>query len=88
MDIYTKDKPKIKSTSNYAFINNVAAMVLCFPLSYFLVSRNLMKGLRNLAVLGLFSMANDLMIEFKRKQYIHMQMTPEDLRRKQLHKKI
>ena len=75
MDSYTKDWPKAKKLLNYAFINNVIAIVLCFPISYFLVSRNLMKGLRNSAVLGLFSMGNDLVIEFRRKHFIQSQMT-------------
>ena len=70
IDTFTKDKPHIRNKVNYSFINNMIATVGCYPLSFLIFNRNMMKGLRASLFLCTFSMANDLFIEFRRKKYI------------------
>ena len=79
IDSSTKDKPHIRSKVNFSFVNNMIATIACYPLSFLLFNRKLMKSLRASMFLCVFSMANDLFIEFRRKKYMTMNYTRDEL---------
>jgi hypothetical protein len=72
VDQYTKDKPSIRGALNYAFVNNVIAAAICYPLSFMIYSCKPMRALKSSLLLCVFSMANDLFIEFRRKKFIEL----------------
>ena len=88
VDSSSKDKPHVRSVLNYAFVNNIFATTLCYPLSFLLFNRNLMRGLKASLFLCVFSMGNDLFIEFRRKKYLQMNFSKEELHRMNFDKRM
>jgi len=70
---YSTDKvslthPEVKSIQK-SYIHNIIAATFTFPLFY-LFERNLMKSFRGSLVICLFSLANDVFIEYKRNRLL------------------
>ena len=85
---YTYDKSSLKKSLNFAFVPNLVAMSICYPLSLVLCRLKFLKSVKLSLVLCLFSMANDLFIEFRRKKYISMNFTEDELKTIKVEKNI
>jgi len=63
-----ESKPEAKYFQK-SYINNVLAMTFSFPLFY-LFEKNLIKSFRGALILCLFSLGNDVFIEYKRNKML------------------
>lgn len=75
-----KKSAKVRKSVNKAYIHNIGAAILCFPITFALHQAKLIPAIRTALLLLVFSQANDLMIEFWRKDYMSRNYTTEELK--------
>lgn len=80
VDSFTKNRPSFRKLLNYSFAINILTTAVAYPLFVLIYNRSFLKGLRGALILCVFSMANDVIIDFKRKGYIMQNYTHSELR--------
>lgn len=88
IDQFTSEKKSIRKYLGYSFVNNLLSMTICFPLFFLTFKRNFMAAARGSVVLCTFSMANDLVIEFRRKSFLQQNYTSRQIRKMEAQQRI
>lgn len=85
--IATREKPRIRKTIDYAFMQNIFAFAATFPF-FHMIEKNMKKSMRGCAVLTAFSMFNDMIIETKRNNLLTKGVSYEEIMSKRINENL